>query len=110
MTQGISFTIVIAPVTWYSTFTLRTCSHGLHKEGVFAKGKEVRDRHWHVLEKLKDSMGNVLQCAKVYTFIMAILLGRHIAVIFDDLAQVLRWKILRRNTLQRCHFAYQTSF
>ena len=29
MTHGISLTNVMAPVTWYNTFTSRTCSQGM---------------------------------------------------------------------------------
>ena len=45
--------------------------------------------HGHVLQQLEDGVGDVLERPQINALVVLVLFGRHVAVISDDLAQVL---------------------
>lgn len=51
-------------------------------------------RHRHVLEQLEDRMRHVLERSQVHALVVPELLARHVAVILDDLADVLGGHVL----------------
>ena len=51
-------------------------------------------RHGHVLEQLENSVRHVLEGAQIDALVVAELAVRHVAVVADDLAHVLRWHVL----------------
>jgi mRNA-degrading endonuclease RelE of RelBE toxin-antitoxin system len=54
-----------------------------------------------ILQKLHDSVRNVLERSQVYTLVIPELPIRHVSVILDDLSNVLRGKILPYQLLIR---------
>lgn len=46
-------------------------------------------RHRHVLQQLEHRVRHVLERAQVDSLVVPVLFGRHVAVVFDDLSDVL---------------------
>lgn len=52
---------------------------------------------WNILQQLQDSVRDVFQRSKVHTLIIPELPVRHVAMILDDLSDMLWWELLHRN-------------
>lgn len=47
-------------------------------------------------------MRDILECTEVYTFVVAEFTITHITMVFYDLANMFRWKVLKTTTLLFC--------
>ncbi len=91
ITQGISFTNVIAPVMWYSTFTSRIWHMYKWMSNNYSEMPYLFPGHGHVLHQLDDGVGHKLECAQIDTLVVTELAISHVPVVCNNLAHML-WR------------------
>jgi len=92
MTLGTSLTKVIAPEMWYKTGTSRTCYIASAFRHTATGPATYLPRTRNVLQQLHDSVGNVFEGSQMDTLVCPELSIRHVAMVFDDLSNVLWWQ------------------